>query len=52
MSPTTCALPEATLHELQSNLQMAAICAGLGDAQERPSCEPRLAAASAGPGAT
>ena len=29
---------------------MAANCAGLGDSQVKPSCESRLAAASAGPG--
>ena len=29
---------------------MVAICAGLGGAQERPSCEPRLAVANAEPG--
>ena len=30
--------------------EMAAICAGLGDSQAKPSCESRLAAASVGPG--
>ena len=39
-------------HELQSNLQFAATCAGLGGAQERPRYELRLAATSASPGAT
>lgn len=46
------ALPEATHHELQSDVQMAATCAGFGCAQMRPSCKPRPAVASAGPGAT
>ena len=32
--------------------EMAATCTGLGDSQVKPSCESRLAAASAGPGAT
>ena len=36
----------------KSNLQMAAICAGLRGALERPNCEPRPAATSASPGAT
>ena len=31
--------------------EMAAICAGLGGSQVKPSCESKLAAASAGPGA-
>ena len=31
--------------------EMAATCAGLGDSQVKPSCESRLVAASAGPGA-
>ena len=47
-----CVLPGATQHELQSDLQMAATCAGLGGAQVKPSCEPRPATASARPGAT
>ena len=47
---TDCALPRAIQHELQSNLQIAATCAGLGGAQERPSCEPRPTATSARPG--
>ena len=29
-----CVLPEATLNELQSNLQIAATCAGLGGSQQ------------------
>ena len=48
----TCVLPRATKHERQSDLQTAATCAGLGGSQERPSCKPRLAAASAGAVAT
>ena len=51
-SADTSLLLGATQHELQSYLQMSATCAGLGGAQLRPSCEPRLAAASAGSGAT
>ena len=43
----TCALPEATQHELQSNLQMVATCSGLGCAWVWPSCELRLAVTSA-----
>ena len=39
--------PRATIHELQSNLLMAATCAGLGSSQAKPSFEPRLAVASA-----
>ena len=49
-SATAYVLSRATQHELQSDLQMAATFAGLGGAQGRPSCDPRLAAASAGPG--
>ena len=49
---TICVLPEASQHELQNDLQMASNCSGLGGAQERPSCEPKLAAVSARPGAT
>ena len=48
-SAATCALPRDMLHELQSDLQMAATGAGLGGALEKTSCEPRLAAACAGP---
>ena len=44
--PSLRALPGATQHQLQSSLQMAATCARLGGAQERPYCKPRLAAAS------
>ena len=51
-SAPTCVLPGATLHELQSNLKMAATCHGLGGSQAKPNYEPRLAAANAGPGAT
>ena len=40
----------ATQHELQNNLQVTAACAGLGGTQERPSCEPSLAAARVGLG--
>ena len=43
-STDTWALPGATQHELQSDLQMAAACAGLAGAQERPGCEPSQAA--------
>ncbi|KAF6114495.1 hypothetical protein HJG60_010487 [Phyllostomus discolor] len=46
-SAGTCVLPRAYQHELQSNLQMAATCARLRGAQERPSCKIRLAATSA-----
>lgn len=44
------ALPEATPHKLQSDLQMAAIFVGLGSAQKSQSCESTQAAVSAGPG--
>ena len=50
-SAPTRVLPRATLHDLQSNLQMAPACVGLGGSQAKPSCEPRLADASARPGA-
>ena len=36
-----CFAPGAAQHELQSDLQMAASCAGLGGAQKRPSCKPK-----------
>ena len=49
-SAATCAPPRATQHELQSDLQLAATCAGLGGAQVRPNCKPVLAPARAGPG--
>ena len=39
-------------NKLQSHLQLAATCAGLGGSQVSPSCKPRLAAVSAGPRAT
>ena len=39
-SAAACVLPRATQHELQSNLPMAAIYAGIGGAQERSSSEP------------
>ena len=48
-SDTTYVLSWINQQKLQSDLQMAATCAELGGVQERPSCEPRLAAASAGP---
>ena len=51
-SATTCALPRATQHELQNDLQMAATCTGLGGAQVRLSCKPRPATTDAKPGAT
>ena len=51
-SAAACALPEATEHELQSNLPMAASCAEHVGDQERPRCEPGPSATSAGPGAT
>ena len=51
-SATNCALPGAIWHQLQSDLPMAATYAGLGGAQVKPRCEPRLAAASAKSGAT
>ena len=41
-SMAACALPRATQHERQSNLQMAATCAGLEGAHQRPSCETNL----------
>ena len=47
-----CALPRTTQHELQSDLQISATCAGLGGVWERANCEPSLADASAGSGAT
>ena len=49
-SAAACVLSGVTQHKLQSDLQMAATCAGLGSIQVRPSCEPRLAAASVRPG--
>ena len=49
-SAATCVLPGATQRELQSDLHVAATCAGLGGVRERPSCESRLVAASVGPG--
>ena len=49
-SATACVLSRVIQHKLQSNLQLAATCVGLGSAQGRPSCVPRLAAASAGSG--
>ena len=49
-SAAACFPSRVTQHKLQSDLQMAATCAGLGGAQERPSCKPMLAAASARPG--
>ena len=48
-SAITCGLPRATQHELQSNMRMAATCAGLGMYQAEPNCDPKLAAASARP---
>ena len=39
-------------HELKSDLQMAATCAGLGGTQERLNHEPQLAATIARPGVT
>ena len=45
-------LSGVTQSKLQSDLQMAATCAGLGGAQEKPNCKPRPAAASGGPGVT
>ena len=50
-SAPTCVLPRA-LHELQSNLQMAATCAGLEVPGVKPSHEPQLATATARPEAT
>ena len=51
-SVTSCALFGATWLEIQSYVQTAAAYAMLGCAQKRPSCESRLASASAWPGAT
>ena len=48
----SCVLPGSSGHDLQSDLQVATTCAGLGGAQVKPSCEPRLIADSARPGAT
>ena len=47
VSVTAWAEPRATQYELQSYLQMVAICAGVGSAQEGPSCKMRPAAISA-----
>lgn len=38
--------------ELNKIKQVAATCARLGGAQDRPSCEPKSAVSSAGPEAT
>ena len=51
VSAITCAPPGATQCELQSNLQMAAIN-GVEGSQARQNCDPKLATASAGLGAT
>ena len=51
-SATTCVLPVAIQHKLQSYLQITATCAELEGVQERPSCESKPAAFSAGFGAT
>ena len=48
-SATTCVPPEASQHELQSNLQMAATYAGLGVSQVKPNYDPKLTLVSAGP---
>ena len=47
-SAATSVFPSATLTDLKQ-FEMAATCAGLGDSQAKPSCEHRLAAASARP---
>ena len=49
-SAPTCVPPVATLYKLQSNLQIAATCAGPGDSQAKLNGECRLAAASPGLG--
>ena len=49
-SAPTCVLPVATLHELYSSLKWLLLVLGLEIPMQ--SCESRLAATSAGPGAT
>ena len=51
-SATNYVLSRVTQHKLQSDLQIAAIYAGLGGAQVRLSCESRPAAASVRPRAS
>ena len=51
-SVLACVLPGVTQCELQSNLQMVATFAGLAVSQVVPNYDPKLAAATAGPGAT
>ena len=46
----TCVLPGASFLSLKQS-EVAATCSGLGDSQAKPSCETKLAAASAGSGA-
>ena len=47
-----CVLSGATWHKLESDLQLAVSCAGLGGALVRPGCAPSPAAATAGYEAT
>ena len=49
-SAPTCVFPPGHPAWAIKQFEMAATCAGLGDSQVKPSCESRLAAASAGPG--
>lgn len=51
-SAAACALSRVTRCELQSNLQMAASCVGLGSTQERPVFVPIQAATNAELGVT
>ena len=50
LSAVTCVLPGTTQHKLQKNLQLSATGAQLEGPQARPTCDPRPAAATAGPG--
>ena len=50
-SPNLCSVQGHPARDVKQS-EMPATCAGLGDYQMKPSCESRLSAASAGPGAT
>ena len=50
-SAPTCVFVQVHLAWAIKQSEMAVTCAGLGDSQVKPSCESRLAAASARPGA-